>query len=62
MAEEIQTTEVTKNLVSNGQARYVESNQLKKLGFKFTENLDQLLMKNEKPNWGSNKNSRRSFK
>jgi len=36
-------------------------NNLEKLGFKFTENLDQLLMKNEKPNWGSNKNSRRSL-
>ena len=36
-------------------------NNLEKLGFKFTKNLDQLLMKNEKPNWGSNKNSRRSL-
>ena len=36
-------------------------NNLEKLGFKFTKNLDQLLMKNEEPNWGSNKNSRRSL-
>ena len=34
-------------------------NNLEKLGFKFAKNLDQLLMRYEREDWGSNKNTRR---
>jgi|TARA_B100000809_G_scaffold53653_2_gene49137 acid phosphatase len=36
-------------------------NNLEKLGFKFAKNKDQLLMKGERPDWTSNKTSRRSL-
>ena len=47
--------------VTNRTANLEEAtkNNLEKLGFKFAKNLDQLLMRYEKEEWGSNKDTRR---
>ena len=47
--------------VTNRTANLEEAtkNNLEKLGFKFAKKIDQLLMRYEREEWGSNKNTRR---